>query len=101
MYVYNIWSYKKCKIARIEGLDAIKKMENVKINSVFKEGEKVNGTPNAGTLMAAVTFYTQNEEETENLMNTINHTFYVYDEEGRDILSKFDSYDLLPTKEKK
>ncbi len=101
MYVYNIWSYKKCKIARIEGLDAIEKMENVKINSVFKEGEKVNGTPNAGTLMAAVTFYTQNEEETENLMNTINHTFYVYDEKGRDILSKFDSYDLLPTKEKK
>ena len=51
----------------IEGLGAIEKMENVKINSVFKEGEKVNGTPNAGTLMAAVTFYTQNEEETENL----------------------------------
>lgn len=100
LYVYNIWSHEKGRVSRIEGLDALKDLENVQVNCVLQEGDRIRGTSNNGVLAAAVTFYTKSMEETRMLMDKINSTFFIYNEEGKDMLTKFCSYELLPIKEK-
>ena len=84
------------RIARIEGLETVKAMDQVEvILERFHEGDEV-GISNS---MYQIAYYfsigASSDKEAADKLKKINDTLHLYDEDGQEMLCKFDTYEMF------
>ena len=91
--IYSIWTYQKCKIQEIVGVEKIKTaIKNVHIQCRGKSGMEVNASKEEGVLLFNICFYESSMDEVIADLKLINKVLFVYDENRTDILEKFRDY---------
>ena len=91
--IYSIWTYQKCKIQEIVGVEKIKTaIKNVHIQCRGKSGMEVNASKEEGALLFNICFYESSMDEVIADLKLINKVLFVYDENRTDILEKFRDY---------
>lgn len=92
--IYSIWTYKKCKIQEIVGVEEIKaSIKNVHIQCRGESGMELNASKEDGVLLFNICFYENSMNEVVADLNFINEVLFVYDGNGTDILEKFSDYE--------
>ena len=88
---YHLFSTRSTKIGQIEGLEEIEKIPNVYLDVLKRQGVNVRGM--AG--MGLIGIYGEDIEDLCLKVAIINNKLSIKDQEGRDIVIKFDDYDSL------
>lgn len=82
------------KIARIEGLETVKAMDKVAVVLVrFHEGDQVGTTNSMYQIAYYISIGASSDEETARKIREINDTLHLYDEDGNEMLCRFESYE--------
>ena len=84
------------RIARIEGLETVKAMDRVEvILERFHEGDQVRPTNSMYQIAYYISIGASSDEEAVRKLKAINDTLHLYDEADREMLFKFENYDIL------
>ena len=84
------------KIDRIEGLEAVKAMDRVEvILERFHEGDQVGITNSMYQIAYYISIGASSNVETARKLKKINDTLHIYDENGVDMLYKFERYKVF------
>lgn len=93
--IYFIYA-KPGKVARIVGIDALQKMENVFIRiNRFHENNNIIANNTMYQLALTLHLETKSEQETIEVLKDINRTVHFYDENGCDMLLYFENYNIF------
>lgn len=82
---YRLWTKKPCTITKIEGFDKIAAIPGVNVEIRRHIGDSEDKYRPLGS----ITFSSENCDELEKMVDLINKTVHVYDENGEDVLIKF------------
>lgn len=88
---YMMWAKKDAKLKEVTGIDEIAKLPGVYIGRWKDVGDKVQQY----TSMATICFSNNTIEELCNMIELINKTVRYIDENGDDILIRYDQYEFL------
>ena len=84
------------RIARIEGLETVKSMDRVEIIlERFHEGDQVGITNSMYQIAYYISFGAQTAKEATDMLKKINDTLQFYDEDGTEMLYKYENYELF------
>ena len=84
------------RIARIEGLEKVKAMDRVEvILERFHEGDQVDITNSMYQIAYYISIGASSDEEAARKLKAINDTLHFYDEDGNEMLCKFENYEIL------
>ena len=84
------------KIARVEGLETIKSMDKVEvILERFREGDQVSSANSMYQIAYYISIGASSDEETANKLKKINDILHLYDEDGDEMLYKFEKYEIF------
>lgn len=93
---YAIWTRSEGTISRIYGLERLKeKIPNVRIRCMFREGMTVSEARENGRLLMTIAFIKNSEAEVEETVKWINRNVGVLDQEGKDMLIRFEAFDQI------
>lgn len=82
---FRLWTKKPCTITKIEGLDKLENIPGINVEMRRHIGDKEDIYRPLGS----ITFTSENCDELKKMVDLINKTVHVYDENGEDILIKF------------
>ena len=84
------------RIARIEGLEKVKAMDRVEvILERFHEGDQAGITNSMYQIAYYISIGASSDEEAARKLKAINDTLHFYDEDGNEMLCKFENYEIL------
>ena len=84
------------KIAKITGMDALKKMNEVRIAANrYKEGDLVKACDSMFDAAFILMIAARNLTERMKLVKKVNETIHFYDENGEDMIIYYDNYDII------
>ncbi len=84
------------RIARIEGLEAVKAMDRVEvILERFHEGDRVGITNSMYQIAYYISLGATSDKEAAAILKAINDTLHLYDEDGNEMLYKFEAYEAF------
>lgn len=84
------------RIARVEGLEAVKAMDKVEvILERFHEGDVIGTTNSMYQIAYYISIGASSNEETVRKLKKINDTLHIYNENGTEMLYKFDNYEIF------
>lgn len=84
------------RIARIEGLETVKAMDRVEvILERFHEGDQVGLSNSMYQIAYYISIGASSDEEAARKLKEINDTLHLYDEDGREMMCKFDNYGVF------
>ena len=84
------------RIVRIEGLEAVKDMDRVEvILERFHMGDQVGISNSMYQIAYYLSIGASSAEETARKIKEINETLHLYDEEGTEMLYKFEHYEMI------
>ena len=87
------------RIARIEGLKTVKAMDRVEvILERFHEGDLVGISNSMYQIAYYISIGASSDEEAARKLKEINDTLHLYDEDGIEMLYKFENYDIFYNK---
>lgn len=87
----RLWTKKACTITKIEGLNEIAKIPGVNVEMRRNVGDKEDIYRPLGS----ITFTSENCNELAKMVDLINRTVHVYDENGEDVIIKFTNMDKV------
>lgn len=91
--VYILWSQKSGIISRIEGVEQIKQIPNIHLE--VEDSLYLGKAVVPYQYLLVITFDTANCEEMCQVIQTINDTVKIFDENGEDIVIRYDDFDAL------
>ena len=84
------------RITRIDGLEEVRAMDKVEvILDRFHEGDNVKDTNSMYRIAFYISIGASSDEETARKLKQINDTLHIYDENGLEMLYKFERYDVF------
>lgn len=84
------------RIARIEGLEAVKAMDRVEvILERFHEGDQIGISDSMYQNAYYISIGASSDEEAAGKIKKINDTLHLYDEAGMEMLCKYDNYEIF------
>ena len=84
------------RIARIEGLETVKAMDRVEvILERFHEGDQVDITNSMYQIAYYISIGASSDEEAAGKLKAINDTLHFYDEDGVEMLYKYENYEIF------
>lgn len=84
------------KIASIEGRDKARNMERVRITlERFHEGDISGDSKSMYQYAYYIALGARSLNETKEMLKVINNTLHIYDENGREMLEKFQNYEAI------
>ena len=97
--VYQIYA-KAGKISKIVGLQDILEQKNIRVTiNRYKEGDQVQFGSTMFHLAYALVINSKSEQEAKEILQFIEKTLHVYDENGQDMLYYFDNYSVFESEE--
>lgn len=87
----RLWTKKACTITKVEGLDEIAKIPGVNVEMRRNVGDKEDIYRPLGS----ITFTSKNCDELAKMVDLINKTVHIYDENGEDVIIKFTDMDKV------
>ena len=84
------------RVVRIEGLDKVRSMERVRVVlDRFHEGDISEDSKSMYQYAYYIAIGARSLNETEEIVKAINETLHIYDENGREMLDKFQDFEIL------
>lgn len=84
------------KIQKISGLKEIEAMDGVDTTpGRYKEGDEVLDSGDMYQLACSINIWAENWEQMAEKMRTINQTFHITDEQGRELLTYYEDYETM------